>query len=201
MRVTRHKRQILLFLIAIVVPASVLMILAGRIMVQDRELATKRASDQRLAAVSQLRRELAASLEAIKLQEINRQIRSPNQPQESSNSAVIFTAALDGDRLVLPWEVAPPPDSAEFAGDRQEGEVQEFAKKDNAAAAASYRLALAAARSLWKAPRPAWPWRALSPLPEAPKRRPAFTKACSTMLPGRGMIKASGTAFMPPPAF
>ena len=147
MRVTRHKRQILLFLIAIVVPASVLMILAGRIMVQDRELATKRASDQRLAAVSQLRRELAASLEAIKLQEINRQIRSPNQPQESSNSAVIFTAALDGDRLVLPWEVAPPPDSAEFAGDRQEGEVQEFAKKDNAAAAASYRLALAAARS------------------------------------------------------
>src|SRR5580700_9766206 len=144
MRLARHKRQIVLFLIAIVVPAAVLIVLAGRIMIQDRELATKRASDQRLAAVSQLRRELAASLEAIKLQEINRQIRSPNQPQEPSNPAVIFTAALDGDRLVLPWEVSPPPDSVEFARHRQEGEVQEFAKKDNAAAAAEYRLALVA---------------------------------------------------------
>src|SRR5580658_1519978 len=102
MRVTRHKRQIILFLIAIIVPATILIVLAGRVMVQDRELATKRVSDQRLAAVSQLRRELAASLEAIKLQEINRQIRSPNQPQDSGNPAVVFTAALDGDRLVLP---------------------------------------------------------------------------------------------------
>ena len=134
MGVARHKRQIFLFLIAIVVPAAVLIVLAGRIMVQDRELATKRASDQRLAAVSQLRRELAASLEAINLQEINRQMRPPSQPQESGNPAVVFTATLDGDRLVLPWEVSPPPDSAEFAGPLQDGEVQEFVKKDNAAA-------------------------------------------------------------------
>jgi signal transduction histidine kinase len=146
MRVTRHKRQIFLFLAAILVPAALLIGLAVRILSQDGELATKRAADQRMAAVSQLRRELTASLEAIKLQEMNRQIRSPNQPQESGNPAVVFTATLEGDRLVLPWEAAPPPDSAEFAKHRQEGEAQEFVKKDNAAAAAGYRLALAAAR-------------------------------------------------------
>src|SRR5580704_16056201 len=148
MRITRHKRQIVLFLVAILVPAAVLIVLAGRIMVQDRELAAKRAGDQRQAAVGQLRRELAASLEAIKLQEINRAIRGPNQPQESGNPAVIFTATLDGDRMVLPWEVQPPPDSPEFARHVKEGEAQEFVKKDYATAAVAYRLALSSARHL-----------------------------------------------------
>lgn len=68
MRVTRHKRQILLFLVAILVPAGALIGLAGRIMYQDRELAAKRAIDQRRAAIDQVRRELSSRLEAIKLQ-------------------------------------------------------------------------------------------------------------------------------------
>jgi signal transduction histidine kinase len=146
MVIARHKRQIVLFLVAIVVPASVLIVLAGRIMIQDRELAAKRAADQRLEAVGQLRRELTASLEAIKLQEVNRLIRSPDQSQDSGNQAVVFSATLDGDRLVLPSEVASLPDSAAFAQHRQEGETQEFAKRDNAAAVAAYRLARSSAR-------------------------------------------------------
>ena len=71
MRITRHKRQIFLFLVAILVPAGVLIGLGGRILYQDRELAIKRAVDQRSAAVEQLRRELSSRLEAIKLQELN----------------------------------------------------------------------------------------------------------------------------------
>jgi hypothetical protein len=47
MRVTRRKRQIFLFLAAILVPAGVLIGLAGGIMCQDRELAAKRAVNQR----------------------------------------------------------------------------------------------------------------------------------------------------------
>jgi hypothetical protein len=62
MLVNRHKRQILLFLVAILVPAGVLIGLAGRLVYQDRELAAKRAVDQRRAAVDQLRRELSARL-------------------------------------------------------------------------------------------------------------------------------------------
>jgi hypothetical protein len=52
-----------LFLAAILVPAGVLIGLAGRILYQDRELSAKRAVDQRAAAVGQLGRELAARLE------------------------------------------------------------------------------------------------------------------------------------------
>ena len=145
----RHKRQVLLFLIAVLVPAAVLIALATRIMNQDRELATKRAVDQRREAVDQLRRELSARLEAIKLQEINRLIRaSPaGYLEESENPAVVFTAALEGDELVLPREGQAPEESAEFAKSRKEGETQEFVKKDTQAAAAAYRSALAAAHN------------------------------------------------------
>jgi signal transduction histidine kinase len=150
MRVTRHKRQIFLFLVAILVPAGVLIGLAGRIVYQDRELAAKRAVDQRSAAVDQLRRELTSRLEAIKLQEINRLMRSPDSygGRGSGSPAVIFTARLENDHVVLPWDSTQPeaPTSKEFAEHRQAGEGAEFIKKDYAAAAASYRLALASAK-------------------------------------------------------
>src|SRR5215472_19077728 len=102
MRVTRHKRQILLFLTAILVPAGVLVGISGRLVYQDRELALKRAADRHRAAVEQLRRELAARLDAIRLQEINRQIRSAHSDagQYSDNPAVVFTAVLRGETLV-----------------------------------------------------------------------------------------------------
>jgi hypothetical protein len=143
MSVTRHKRQALLFLAAILVPAAVLIGLATRLLYQDRELAAKRAADQRHIAVDQLRRELDARLESIRLQEINRLIRS----LKPDNPAVIFTARLEGDRVVLPWEVSASDDPPAFNKLRQQGELLEFSKKDNAAAAAAYRLALASARN------------------------------------------------------
>src|SRR5580698_8018282 len=149
MRVSRHKRQIFLFLVAILVPAGVLVGLAGRILYQDRELAAKRAVDQRSAAVEQLRRELSSRLEAIKLQEINGLMRSADSTRMpgAENPAVIFTARLEGDRLLSPWEVSAPEQSAVFARHRQEGEAQEFTRKDDVGAASAYRLALAAAHS------------------------------------------------------
>ena len=121
MGLDRHKRQILLFLIAILVPAGVLIGLAGRIFYQDRELAAKRATDQRRAAVDQLRRELTARLEAIKLQEINRLIRGikSGKTEDPGNPALLFTAMLEKDSLVAPWEVSPAKESAAFAQHRE----------------------------------------------------------------------------------
>src|SRR5580700_11875967 len=101
MRISRHKRQVFLFLAAILVPAVVLVGLASRMMVQDRELAARNAVDRRQLAVDQLRRELSARLEAIKLQEII----NASHRRDSVNPAVVLTAAVEGDRLVLPWEI------------------------------------------------------------------------------------------------
>jgi signal transduction histidine kinase len=148
MPVNRHKRQILLFLVAIFIPAAVLIGLAGRLVYQDQELAAKRAVDQRRAAVDQLRREFTARLEAIKLQEINGLIRSRNSTPspDSGNPAVVFIATIEGDRLVQPWDVPPATPSAEFARHRMEGEALEFMKHDFNGAAAAYRAAFASAR-------------------------------------------------------
>jgi len=159
MRVTRHRRQILLFLAAILLPATVLIGLAARLMYQDRELAAKRSVDQRRAAVDQLRRELTSRLDALKLEEINRLIRQSDAKSAggSQNPAVIFTARLENDRLVLPWDLpwdAPAQTdtlgSQEFAQHIQAGETAELAKNDYAAAAAEYRQALANIRHPWE---------------------------------------------------
>jgi hypothetical protein len=144
----RRKRQVFLFVTAIVLPAAVLIGLAARIIGQERELAGKRAADDRRNAIEQLRRELAARLEAIKLQEINRLIRTPGRgwTDGPENAAVVFLAKLDGERLILPWEAAPVAGSAQFIQHRREGELQEFIKKDYRAAGEAYRRALESAR-------------------------------------------------------
>ena len=149
MRLTRHKRQVFLFLAAILAPATVLVGLASRLLYQEQELALKRAADLRSIALDQLRRELDTHLEAIKAHEINRLIREHNgsRTPDSAHPAVILAARLAGDRVVLPWEVAPQADSLAFARHRQDGETQEFIGKDYPGAATAYRSALASATS------------------------------------------------------
>jgi hypothetical protein len=114
---------------------------------QERELAIKRPPT---GAMTRSTRSTAnyLNLEAIKLQEVNRLIRAPAS-SPPKNPAVVFTATLEGDRLVLPWEAREQPatESPEFARHRQDGESQEFAKRDPRAAASAYRQAMAAART------------------------------------------------------
>jgi signal transduction histidine kinase len=140
MVVSRHRRQILLFLAAILIPAAVLVGLSIRTMAQDRELAAKRASDRSMAAAAQVRRELSARLDAIKSQEINRAMRvgGANEPE---SSAVVFVAVVTGDRALPPWEMGVAPDSPKFARNREDGERIEFGRNDYAGAADCYRRA------------------------------------------------------------
>src|SRR5215475_583699 len=104
---SRHKRQLTFFLIAILLPAAVLVGLAVRVVRQDRELATREADDQQRTVLEQVRRELAARLQAIKFQEINRRIRArEGGVPEKSDSAIVLVTGLNGTRLVLPWKSA-----------------------------------------------------------------------------------------------
>jgi len=119
-------------------------------------------------------------LEAIKLQEINRLIRSfnANRAQDSDNPALIFTARVEGDGLVFPWETAAAKGSAAFARHRQEGEAQEFIKQDYAGAAAAYAAPLAAAGGPTEmAEARLLVARALSKAAN-PRKRPSYTKLC-----------------------
>src|SRR5438093_10576542 len=100
----RHKRQLLLFLAAILVPAAVLVGLAVRVIRQEAELAQREDGDQRRLALDQVRRELAARLEAIKAQELNRRIRAQSAlTAEQTDPAIVFVTSRAGDRLTPPW--------------------------------------------------------------------------------------------------
>ncbi len=136
----RWKRQVLLFLLAILLPAGVLLTLAVRLVRQEAELASKRVDAARRDAAEELRRELSVRLDAIKLSFAT---ESPKNP------AIVFIARLEQDRMVLPWEDRPARSrpSAAFTKLQREGELSEFQKNDPVAAAVSYKDASAAAKS------------------------------------------------------
>jgi signal transduction histidine kinase len=149
----RRKRQVLLFLGVILVPAVVLVGLALRVYRQEAELAVNRIAELRRASLDQLRRELAARLETIKLQEINRIIRDPlpAASERHSDPSVVFVTGLIHDQLVLPWTHVDSNSSkvsqAVYAL-LHEGESLEFARKDFRAAATLYGQAVSSARTL-----------------------------------------------------
>ena len=139
----RRKRRILLLLSAIVVPTAVIIVLVFRVVHQENELSERRSAEARREALDQLRRELSARLQAIRLEEVNRLIGESGM-RLPPNSPIVFVAPLMQDRMRLPWEntrTSPLP-GAEFAQIQAEGESIEFQQNDASAAAAAYQRAL-----------------------------------------------------------
>ena len=141
----RRQRRIVLLLSAILIPAAVVVGLVVRVIRQDRELAERRAAAERRDSLDQLRRELSARLQALRLEEVNRLIGEPGR--RVPDSPIVFVAPMVRDRMTLPWEggEAPPRPEADFVRRRIDGEALEFQQRDAAAAAAAYRGALEAA--------------------------------------------------------
>jgi hypothetical protein len=104
---------------------------------QEKELSDRRAAERQREAVEQLRRELAARLQALRLEEVNRIIGDSGR-RLPPDSPIVFVAPMVEGRLVPPWEEhqeAPPRPGAEFARLQLEGESQAFRHNVPAAAA------------------------------------------------------------------
>ena len=99
----RRQRRLFLLLSAILIPAAVLITLSVRVVRQEAELAERRAAEERREARDQLRRELTARLQAIKLEEVNRLI-GDSGPGLPPDSPIVFVTSLGQDRMALPWE-------------------------------------------------------------------------------------------------
>ena len=65
-----HKRGMLFFLVAVLLPCSVLVAIGLRMISQERELAEKRLADERRRVLSDIHQQLLAHLEQIKLEEL-----------------------------------------------------------------------------------------------------------------------------------
>jgi signal transduction histidine kinase len=136
------KRRLLLFA-AILIPGVVSIGLTARIVGQERELARSRLADERRNATEQLRREFAARLDAIKLQE---EARVAAAATSSSDPSIVFVAPIDRDHLTLPWSREPrAPLSPRVASYQRAGEILEFRDHDLSAARDAYRYALSSA--------------------------------------------------------
>jgi signal transduction histidine kinase len=144
----RRKRRILLLLSAVLVPTAIVIVLVVRLAHQETELAERRIAEERREAADQLRRELSARLQAIRVEEVNRLIGESGS-QLPPDSPIVFVAPLNEDGMGLPWEekrtFTPP--AADTLRYQAQGESLEFRVNDPVAAATAYRHALDSART------------------------------------------------------
>jgi signal transduction histidine kinase len=137
-----------LLLSVILIPTAAVILLVFRVVGQENELSRSRASEQRREALDQLRRELTARLQALRLAEVNRLIGEPGR-RLPADSPIVFVAPIEQDALVLPWEPAgtQPRSAPAFLHAQRDGEAREFRQNDAAGAVASYRQAVEIARA------------------------------------------------------
>ncbi len=150
-----HRRQVLLFLVAVLLPCSVLVVLGLRMIGQERELGEKRLADERRLIIGQIRQELSTRLDRIRTEEIARFATEPGwfQSRQYGDSAVVLVAQLANGSLMLPWESDPRSERAhrllgerEFAANIETGERAELQTDRTQEAITAYRQALSAAR-------------------------------------------------------
>jgi signal transduction histidine kinase len=147
----RHRKQILLFLIAVILPSAVLVFFTSRMIHQERELAEKRERDQRLLLAREFGESLLSRLERIKQEELEAYRDSPVSESTPgyTHSEVELIGLVESGDLKLPWELELSATrslalaaNSSFSQQIQEGERAEFGQKNPQQAAAHYRGAL-----------------------------------------------------------
>src|SRR3989304_9135647 len=101
-----HRRQIRLFLIAVLFPCLVLIGLGLRITEQEQELAGKRAADERRRRVEETGELLSAKLKRIAILEVDAWLRRESGETKAprSSAEVALVGRVRQDRLELPRE-------------------------------------------------------------------------------------------------
>ena len=155
MRSRGHRKQILLFLVAVILPSLVLIAFTSRMISQERELAQKRMIDEHRRVAREFGQHLLVRMEKIILQEAGAATSWTQFPntRDYRNPEVVFIGMVDGNRLLLPWEAKEEAEEfrrllghSAFAQKIQRAEKEEFDKKDFPQAAALYRQAMETAK-------------------------------------------------------
>jgi len=130
----KYSKQVILFLVAVILPSLVLVIFTLRMLDQERELLEKRSLEQRDLLVSNISSQLLSYLEQIKFEEVNSESRTFGKKQYR-HPEVVLLAHLDGHDLQLPWkpvtgENLSPLLEPGFREGVANGEYSEFATGD-----------------------------------------------------------------------
>jgi signal transduction histidine kinase len=145
MRTYGHHKQVLLFLIAVVLPSLVLIVLTWHMIGQQQELGEKRLGDERRRLALEIGQKLLVRLEEIKLHEVSSTASGAKllNTQEYTSGEVVMTGLADGDRLLLPWETNPSNNrlsmgKTAFFQKIRLGEEEEFVRRQYAKANTLY---------------------------------------------------------------
>lgn len=150
-----HRKQIFLFLVAVILPSLVLVAFTLRMISQERELAQKRAIDERGRMAAEIGQHLLVRLEKIKFQEASAAANRTRSNTDSDyvNPEVVLTAQVDGNRLLMPWEKNQAIDksrkllsSPNFTRNIRRAENEEYVKKNFPKAAELYSLSMKSAK-------------------------------------------------------
>jgi signal transduction histidine kinase len=106
MRTHGRNKLVLLFLIAVVLPSSVLIVLTWHMIGQEQELNQKRLADERRRMAREIGQKLLVYLEEIKLHEVSAAASGAKSLNilEYTSREVILIGLADRERLLLPWE-------------------------------------------------------------------------------------------------
>src|SRR6266446_2615618 len=135
-----HRRRIVLFLVAIVVPSLVLVVLSLRMISQERELTEKRLLDEQHRRANEIRQQLLTRLERMKLKQVS-VLAAKNNGTATGNEEdpeLAFVGSIENNQLALPWEQNRAADEFQqllaepsFARRIQQGEQEEFTAKQS----------------------------------------------------------------------
>lgn len=141
------KRQAVLFLLVLAAPCLVLTGLGLQVSRQERQLAERRAGEDRQRRLAQFRADLLAALERVK-----RQAAAGRE----DGAAVLVAAVRDGS-LVLPFEDDPHArqfrhsfEATAFGARIRQAEQEELVARNFEGAAEQYRAAIAESRRPWE---------------------------------------------------
>jgi signal transduction histidine kinase len=146
-----HKRQVLLFFVAVLLPCAALLALGLRLVVQEKELARARLEDEQRRVTRQLHQDLASHLERATLRQVTALSANSNllHARVYDDSTIVLLARVSNGQLILPWEQVEESresrillEEGEFGDRIQRGERAEFAAGNPAGAVGFYRQAL-----------------------------------------------------------
>jgi len=136
MRTRSHHKQVLLFLIAVVLPSTVLVVLTWYMIGQQQELSEKRLADERRRMATEIGQKLLVRLEEIKLHEVSATASGAKPPNtiDYTSDEIILTGLAEGERLMLPWEANQShdrlsPDETAFFVKIRRAEQEEFTRR------------------------------------------------------------------------
>jgi signal transduction histidine kinase len=152
-----HRKQIFLFLTAVLLPSFILIFLTIRMISQERELSQKRLMEEQQRTAQDIGQRLLVRLETIKLQEAQAVAKSPQSLTEANyaNTEVVLIGLIKEGQLALPWEINQKTEemrkflnSTRFTQMISRAEREEFIRKNFGQAAEQYRQAVRTAEAL-----------------------------------------------------